>query len=454
MLDVVSQWVSHYGYVLVAVFLFIEGAGVPVPGETALVTAAALAGRGTLSLVGVMIAGCIGTILGGHAGYWIGFRGGHRFIEKHGKWVRLTPDRLQKTHRFFQHHGAKTVLLGRFVAFVRSFVGIFAGLSEMAIRTFAMYNAIGGIIWVLTFSILGYAFGRNLPRLVHYIGRVSLLVAILIAVIAGVVWTLRWFERNRSAVVATMDEQFDRRTTSVRMSAMRVKHPMASRLLLGRFAQGEYFALHLAIGFVLSLVAIGIFASITEGLVDSSPLTRFDVVVAARLRDLADPSTLAAFSALSGLGGRGLMTLLLFGGGFVYAIRRQGIELAGWCAAFLGGSLLDAALRFAVRRSELPFADVVLLDWGTGLASGHALGVLVGYGMLAYLVCSFIRSAAARTAVIVLAVALVSAITIARLFLGQHYVSDASAGLAAGVLWLSTCITGIEIAKQRRWNSR
>ena len=451
MLDVVSQWVSHYGYVLVAVFLFIEGAGLPVPGETALVTAAALAGRGTLSLVGVIIAGCIGTIVGGHAGYWIGFKGGHRFIEKHGRWVGLTPERLQKTHRFFQHHGAKTVLLGRFVAFVRSFVGIFAGLSEMAVPTFATYNAIGGIVWVATFSVLGYAFGRNLPRLVHYIGRVSLLVAILIAVIAVVVWTLRWFERNRGAVVATMDEQFDRRTTSPRMSEMRAKHPMASRLLLGRFAQGEYFALHLAIGFAVSLAAIGIFASITEGLVDSSPLTRFDVVVAARLRDLANPSTLNAFSVLSSLGGRGLMTLLLFGGGFVYAIRRQGIELAGWCAAFLGGSLLDAALRFAVRRSELPFADVVLLDWGTGLASGHALGVLVGYGMLAYLVCSFIRSAAARTVVIVLAIALVSAIIIARLFLGQHYVSDASAGLAAGLLWLSTCVTGIEIAKQRHW---
>lgn len=452
MLDVVSQWVSHYGYVLVAVFLLIEGAGVPVPGETALVTAAALAGRGTLSLVGVIIAGCVGTIVGGHAGYWIGSKGGTRLIERHGKWVRLTPERLQKTHAFFQHHGAKTVLLGRFVAFVRSFVGIFAGISAMSTRVFATYNAIGGIVWVLAFSTLGYAFGRNLPRLVHYIGRVSLLVAILIAVIAGVVFLLRWFEKNRGTVVATLDQQFDRRAASPRMSEMRAKHPVASRLLLGRFAQGEYFALHLAIGFTVSLIAIGIFASITEGLVDTSPLTRFDVTVAARLGDIAGPTTRGVFAVLSKLGGRGLMTLLLFGGGFVYAIRRQGIELAGWCAAFLGGALLDATLRFVVRRSELPFADVVLLDWSTGLASGHALGVIVGYGMLAYLVCSFIRSPAARTMVIVLAIALVSSITVARLFLGQHYVSDASAGLAAGLLWLATSITGIEIAKQRHWN--
>src|SRR5437764_2625109 len=129
MLDVVSQWVAQYGYVLVALFLFVEGAGVPVPGETALVTAAALAGRGTLSIAGVVLAGCIGTILGEHAGYWIGLRGGTAFVKRHGRWVGLNDERLAKTNRFFEQHGAKTLLLGRFVAFVRSFVGIFSGIS-------------------------------------------------------------------------------------------------------------------------------------------------------------------------------------------------------------------------------------------------------------------------------------------------------------------------------------
>ena len=93
----------------------------------------------------------------------------------------------------------------------------------------------------------------------------------------------------------------------------------------------------------------------------------------------------------------------------------------------------------------------MLLDWGTGLASGHLLGVLVGYGMLAYLICSFIRNAAARTLVVILAIALVSLTAIARLYLGQHYLSDASAGAAAGLLWLTTCVSGIEIARQRHW---
>jgi undecaprenyl-diphosphatase len=300
--------------------------------------------------------------------------------------------------------------------------------------------------------VLGYAFGRNLPRLIRYIGRVSLLLALLIAFVTAIVFLWRWFERNRSTVVASLDEAYERAGTTERMTELRVRHPFAWRFRSGRFAQSRYFALHLLIGFALSLAVIAVFASITEGLVESSPLTRFDIVVAARLRDSATPSALSAFTFLSSLGGRGAMTLLLIGGGFAYAVRRQGVETIGWCAAFIGGSLLDAALRLAVRRSELPFAEVVLLDWGTGLASGHALGVLVGYGMLAYFIISFVKNAVARTLVGAWAVAMIAAITISRLYLGQHYVSDATAGLAAGLLWLATCISGIEIARQRHWN--
>jgi membrane protein DedA with SNARE-associated domain/membrane-associated phospholipid phosphatase len=450
MLDVLNHWVAHYGFLMVAVFLFIEGAGIPVPGETALVTAAALAGRGTLSITGVIIAGCVGTIAGGHAGYWLGMRGGTPFLARYGRWIRLTPPRLEKTHRFFEQHGSKTVMLGRFVAFLRSFVGIFAGISRMPMRAFATYNALGGSIWVLTFSVLGYVFGRNLPRLVHYIGRVSLLLAILIAVVAGVVFLWRWFGKNRGTVVASLDRQWEEATTSGRMNKMRASHPRMWKIVSGQFAREEYLAVHLLIGFAVSLAIIGIFASITEDIVDNSPLTRFDVTVAGRLRESVVPSALQAFDFLSRLGGRGAMTILLFGGATIYAIRRRGLELVGWCAAFIGGALLDAALRFVVRRSELPFADVVLIDWGTGLASGHALGVLVGYGMLAYLISAWLRGAAARTAVAIVATAIVVAITISRLYLGQHYISDATAGLAAGLIWLATCISGIEVARQRK----
>ena len=451
MLDVVTQWVAHYGVAIVAAFLFIESTGIPVPGETALVTAAALAGRGALSITGVVIAACIGTVLGGQAGYWIGAREGRGLIARYGRWIALTPERLERTEVVFGRHGGKTILLGRFVAFMRSFIGIFAGIVGMPVRSFAAYNAAGGVLWVLTFSVLGYAFGRNLPRLVRYIGRVSLVVAILVALVVGVIFAWRWFERNRSKVVASLDHTFARAAMRPGVSKWREQHPRAWRYMSGNFARSEYLAIHLVVGFLVSLTVIGIFASITEGLVDTSPLTRFDVVVAGRLEQSAAAGLLRLFRVFSILGGRGAMTLFLIAGGLYYAIRRKGLELSGWIAAFIGGSLLDAALRVVVRRSELPFADVVLIDWGTGLVSGKALGVLVGYGMAAYLLSTLVRSALLRGLISIVATAMVVAITVSRLFLGQQYISDSSAGLAAGLVWLVACVTGIEIARQRKW---
>lgn len=451
MLDVVTRWVAQYGYVLVAVFLMVETAGVPIPGETALVTAAALAGRGTLSLVGVAIASCLGTILGSHIGYWLGRRGGSHVLAKHGRWLGLTEARLAKTHKFFEQYGAKTVALGRFIAFVRSFLGIFAGISGMPFRTFAFYNAVGGIVWVATFGGLGYAFGRNLPRLIFYIGRVSLLVTILVAIVAGLVILWRWFSRNRERVVELLDLRYQRAAIDARMSELKTQHPMVWRLMSGRSAQFRYLALHLLIGFATSLMVIAVFASITEDLVESSPLTRFDVIVAGRLRESISQNAISVFAFLSSLAGRGAMTLLLLVGAVIFALRRRAVQLVGWCAAFIGGALLDAMLRAVVRRSELPFADLVVIDWNLGLASGHALGVVVGFGMLAYLIDSFARNPVVRTLVLTATIALVSTIVVGRLYLGQHFISDATAGVAAGLLWLATCITGIEIARQRQW---
>ena len=138
MLDVVTHWVAHYGVAIVAAFLFIESTGIPVPGETALVTAAALAGRGTLSIFAVVIAACIGTFVGGQTGYWIGAKEGRSLIARYGRWIKLTPERMQRTEIVFARHGGKTVLLGRFVAFMRSFIGIFAGIVGMPAGSFAV----------------------------------------------------------------------------------------------------------------------------------------------------------------------------------------------------------------------------------------------------------------------------------------------------------------------------
>ena len=185
-----SHFVEQYGYAGVALFVTLEGFGIPLPGETAVVTAAALAATGSLSLPGVVIAASIGAVLGGSGGYWIGRIGGRELLVRHGDFFRLTPERLHRTEVYFARHGASTVFFARFVALLRIFGCLFAGVAEMPFVSFSLVNLAGGVLWAATFSALGYLFGRNLPLLDAYIGRFSLLVS-LIVVIAIAAYLIR-----------------------------------------------------------------------------------------------------------------------------------------------------------------------------------------------------------------------------------------------------------------------
>jgi undecaprenyl-diphosphatase len=452
MSDLLGDLLGRYGYSLVALFLFIETVGVPIPGETALVTAAAFAGRGTMSIVGVMIAAFIGTVGGSATGYWLGLRGGPAIIHRFGKALRLDAPKLDRAHAFFLKHGAKTVALGRFVAFVRSYLGIFAGISGMPARRFHAFNALGGVVWTVSFSTAGYFFGRNLPRLIHDLGRVSLLFALLVALVAGVVYAWRWFNRNRGALVDTIDQRWRDLTESPRIGPLR--DTRLWEVMTGRYAQTEYLVIHLVIGFLLSLTAIGIFGVITEDVVEGSPLTRFDLAVATQLHESVGAAVLRLLRTISAFGSRPVMTLLLLFGGILFAAARRPLDLNAWCAAFVGGSFLDAGLRFVVHRSALPFADVVVAEWGTGLTSAHVLGAVVGFGMLAHFFFVQTSRVATRALIIAATVAIVVGIAASRLYLGIHYVSDEMAGLAAGLLWLATCLSGLEIAQQRTRKAR
>jgi len=134
------------------------------------------------------------------------------------------------------------------------------------------------------------------------------------------------------------------------------------------------------------------------------------------------------------------------------AARREWIVLAGWLAAFAGGGLLDVVLKLVIRRPRPPGAAAFLQHFSWSFPSGHAMASLIGYGMLAYvLTLLWIHRRSAQIAVVLGAALLIIVIGFSRLYLGVHYFSDVVGGYAAGVLWLSACISGLEVA--RRWRA-
>jgi membrane protein DedA with SNARE-associated domain len=181
----IADLVARYGYALLVVLIGLECFGIPLPGETALVTAAALAARGHLNIFIVIAAAAAGAIIGDNAGYWLGRKGGIALVRRFGRRVGLTETKLLRVHRYFEEHGPKTVFIGRFIALLRSWAAALAGVGEMPYGTFSLYNALGGVAWASVFGTLGYVFGHNLPMLEHYIGRFSIGLVLLVA--AGVV---------------------------------------------------------------------------------------------------------------------------------------------------------------------------------------------------------------------------------------------------------------------------
>lgn len=189
-----TNLLRDYGYPLVGVFVGIESSGIPFPGETMLVTAAVYAGTGHLSIAWVIVAGAVGAIVGDNLGFVAGRLGGRPLVLRYGRYIRVRKQHLEYAERFFTRHGDKTVFLGRFVAVLRAWAALLAGINRMAWSTFLVYNAAGGILWATIFGVLGYTLGHNLPvleRVLRILGVVGVAVAVLAVAAAYVAWKRR-----------------------------------------------------------------------------------------------------------------------------------------------------------------------------------------------------------------------------------------------------------------------
>jgi len=189
--ETINGLVASYGYALLVVLVGLESFGIPLPGETALVTAGAFAAMGRLNIAGVIIAASAGAILGDNAGYWLGRKGGVALVHRYGRHVGLDDAKLERVHGFFERHGPKTVFIGRFIALLRSWAAALAGVGCMPYHTFTLYNALGGITWAALFGALGYLFGHNLPRLERYVGQASIALVVLAAMVVLVTVLVR-----------------------------------------------------------------------------------------------------------------------------------------------------------------------------------------------------------------------------------------------------------------------
>ncbi|MGH2375363.1 MAG: DedA family protein, partial [bacterium] len=163
-LDAITRTYGLGAYVILFLVIFCETGLVVtpfLPGDSLLFAVGTIAARGTLDVWVVAAALVVAAIAGDAANYWIGRLAGTRILRARGRWY-LKQEHLDRTHAFYERHGAKTIILARFVPIIRTFAPFVAGLGRMTYARFTVYNVTGGIAWIVIFVFGGYYFG-NIP---------------------------------------------------------------------------------------------------------------------------------------------------------------------------------------------------------------------------------------------------------------------------------------------------
>lgn len=183
-----TSLIAQYGYLAVLVIVGLESFGIPVPGETTLVTAALYAGAThNLNIVAVVLAAITGAIVGDNLGYLLGHWGGYRVLVRYGRYIRFTEERIKVARYLFLRFGAAVVFFGRFVALLRAYAAFLAGTTRMPWRRFLVFNAAGGIVWATLYGGAAYLLGTQVTRVSRPLGTVFLIggaVAILVGALA------------------------------------------------------------------------------------------------------------------------------------------------------------------------------------------------------------------------------------------------------------------------------
>ena len=201
----ITSLLDHYGPLAVFLFVVVENFGVPIPGETMLIVAAAYAASGHTSIALVVVCCIAGVWTGATLSYLAGRSGGVALMTR----LRVPERHLARAEGYMTRWGGYTVLFGRYVAFLRSYIGWLAGINKMRPLPFYLWNLAGAVAWTLTFGALGYLLGNNWGLIEKKLGA-GVVVVVAVGVVLYVAYEV--YKRRRDARIEAVSEQARRAT--------------------------------------------------------------------------------------------------------------------------------------------------------------------------------------------------------------------------------------------------
>lgn len=180
---------ATHGYVTLFAALLLENAGIPVPGETALLFASFLAfSEQQLHLPDIILIGIVAATLGDNLGYILGRRGGRPLLDRYLDAFRFSRETLARGERLFERYGSVTIFLARFIVGLRIMAGPLAGVLRMPWGRFVLFNFLGAATWVTVISVAGFQFGEHWAELTRALGGLHLLLAVVALYVGLILW--------------------------------------------------------------------------------------------------------------------------------------------------------------------------------------------------------------------------------------------------------------------------
>ena len=441
-MDFLFDLAGPVAILLVFAFAVAEGGlliGLFLPGEAPLIIAGVLAYQGRVSFVVVLVAACLGAVVGDSLGYWIGRRYGRRLeVTKVGR--KVGRERWERSRTYVRERGGKAVFIGRFVSIFRTLAPPVAGSAHMPYRRFLAWNVPAALIFASGLVLAGYLAGSSWHLLEGYLGQASLVILIVLVVLVVFVIAARWVASNYARLHARV-ERFLARS---RVRALRERYVKQIAFLGRRFDPGARFGLSLTIGVSVVLIIGFVFGEIFDevaerdtGFIDY-PLLSFFV-------DHRSPEVTAAMKVITFFGGSVVALVILSTAVVLSYFRTKDFRYPAFLAFCVVGALgLSPLIKVVIQRPRPQFSQVFEIG-GFAFPSGHATTSTIVFASLAYVLS---RSESWRVAVWIWAASGFAAFLIgfSRLYLGVHWPTDVIGGWVLGLLWVATGVVITNLA--------
>ena len=453
-----AQTLGPWTYALVGVAAFLEtGAfvGLVAPGETTVILGGVIAGQGEVELLALIGLVWLSCVLGDSTSFFVGRRLGRGFLLRHGPKVRLDEPRLARVESYFERHGGKTILIGRFVGLVRAVAPFVAGSSGLAYSRFVPFSVIGCGLWAALFTILGYLFYRSFDRVAAVAGQATLAFAMTVGIAVGGVYAYRRLrrEQERRRLGAWFERQGRRRALRpVYALARPVLGAAAPRLrfVRDRLTPGD-LGLELTTALAVAGSGLFLFLLYATALSGGERLTPADSELLDLAGELRGDAGVDAVKLVTELGSFATVATLVCVAAIVLGVRRRFSELA----ALVAGSLLVfVGVQLAKAGVDRPRpAGPLATAHGSSFPSGHAAYSTIWIGV-AVLLTRVVPGVAKDAGLVLAAVAVAAAVGLSRMYLRVHYWSDVVGGWGLGIGLLGASAAIVFVVGHIRHNAR